>query len=88
MDQFKEKEILGDALAAQNSATNLFNTYSNECVHEGLRSTMLDILADEHTLQQDVFCSMHERGFYPTPDAQQSKIDEAKQKFSASYKPL
>lgn len=88
MDQFKEKEILGDALAAQKSATNLFNTYSNECVHEGLRSTMLDILADEHTLQQDVFCSMHERGFYPTPDAQQSKIDEAKQKFSASYKPL
>ena len=88
MDQFKEKEILGDALAAQKSATNLFNTYSNECVHEGLRSTMLDILADEHTLQQDVFCSIHERGFYPTPDAQQSKIDEAKQKFSASYKPL
>lgn len=88
MDQFKEKEILGDALAAQKSATNLFNTYSNECVHEGLRSTMLDILADEHTLQQDVFCSMHERGYYPTPDAQQSKIDEAKQKFSASYKTL
>ena len=88
MDQFKEKEILGDALAAQKAATNLFNTYSNECVHEGLRSTMLDILADEHTLQQDVFCSMHERGFYPTPDAQQSKIDEAKQRFSASFKPL
>ena len=88
MDQFKEKEILGDALAAQKSATTLFNTYSNECVHEGLRSTMLDILADEHTLQQDVFCSMHERGFYPTPDAQQSKIDEAKQRFSASFKAL
>ena len=88
MDLYQEKEILGDALAAQKSATNLFNTFSNECVHEGLRSTMLDILADEHTMQQDVFSSMHERGFYPTPDAQQDKIDEAKQKYSCSYKPL
>lgn len=88
MDLYQEKEILGDALAAQKAATNLFNTFSNECVHEGLRSTMLDILADEHTMQQDVFCSMHERGFYPTPDAEQSKIDETKQKYSCSYKPL
>lgn len=88
MELYKEKEILGDALAAQKSATNLFNTFSNECVHEELRSTMLDILADEHTMQQDVFCSMHERGFYPTPDAEQNKIDEAKQKYSCSYKPL
>ena len=88
MELYKEKEILGDALAAQKSATNLFNMSSNECVHEGLRTTMLDILADEHTMQQDVFCSMHERGFYPTPDAQQSKIDEAKQKYSASFKQL
>ena len=87
-NQYKEKEILGDALGAQKAATNLFNTFSNECVHEGLRSTMLDILADEHTMQQDVFHSMHERGFYPTPDAEQSKIDEAKQKYSASFKPL
>ncbi len=47
---------------------------------------MLDILADEHTLQQDVFFCMHEKGYYPTPDADQQKIDEAKQKFSASYK--
>lgn len=88
MELYNEKEILGDALAAQKSATNLFNLSSNECVHEGLRTTMLDILADEHTMQQDVFKSMHERGFYPTPDAQQNKIDEAKQKYSASFKQI
>ncbi len=86
MEQYQEKEILGDALATQKNATNLFNTCSNECVHEGLRSTMLDILADEHAMQQDVFCSMHERGYYPTPDADQNKIDEAKQKFSCAFK--
>ena len=87
MELYQEKEILGDALAAQKCATTVFNNFSNECVHEGLRNTMLDILADEHTMQQDVFCSMHERGFYPTPDADQNKIDEAKQKHAAAYKP-
>ena len=88
MNQYTEKEILGDALATQKNATNLFNTCSNECVHEGLRATMLDILADEHTMQQNVFCSMHERGMYPTPDAPQNKIDDTRQRFSASFKPL
>ena len=86
MDLYQEKEILGDALGAEKSATNLFNTYSNECVHDRLRDTMLNILADEHTLQNEVFNTMHDRGYYPTPEAQQNKINEAKQKFSASYK--
>lgn len=88
MSQYTEKEILGDALATQKASTNLYNTCSNECVHESLRSTMLDILAEEHTMQQNVFCSMHERGFYPTPDAPQNKIDDARQRFSAAFKPI
>lgn len=88
MNQYSEKEILGDALATQKASTNIYNTCSNECVHEGLRSTMLDILAEEHSMQQNVFCSMHERGLYPTPDAPQNKIDDAKQRFSAAFKPM
>ncbi len=88
MNQYSEKEILGDALATQKASTNLYNTCSNECVHEGLRSTMLDILSEEHSMQQNVFCSMHERGLYPTPEAPQNKIDDAKQRFSAAFKPL
>ena len=86
MAQLQEKDILGDALSTQKHCTDNYNTFSNECVHEDLRNTMLDILAEEHSMQQEVFCSMHERGYYLTPDAQQSKIDEAKQKFSASFK--
>ena len=33
-DIYTEKEILGDALAAQKAATGEFNTFANECVHE------------------------------------------------------
>lgn len=88
MNQFREKEILGDALIAQRAATHLFNTCSNECIHENLRTTLLDILSDEHTIQQDVFGSMRERGFYSSLEATQTKIFETKEKYTNSFKPL
>ena len=58
---FTEKEILGDALAAQKTSTDHFNTFANECVHENVRQVMLDILEEEHNIQQDVFCCMHDK---------------------------
>ena len=33
---YSEKEVLADALAAEKAATNNYNTFSNECVHEDL----------------------------------------------------
>lgn len=72
-DIYTEKEILGDALAAQKAATGEFNTFANECVHEDVRQTMLHILSQEHDIQQDVFNIMHSQGFYPTPAAEEKK---------------
>jgi spore coat protein CotF len=46
---------------------------------------MLDILGEEHNMQQDVFNTMHDKGYYPTPAADQKKIDDAKQKFAAAF---
>lgn len=83
---YTEKEMLNDALTAQKTATNNFNTYSNECVHENVRDTMMKILNEEHDLQQDVFNTMHTKGLYPTPAAEEKKVTEAKQKFSQSFK--
>ena len=77
---YTEKEILGDALATQKSATNLFNMSANECVHSDIRKTMLEILSDEHDLQQEVFDMMHQKGYYPTPAAEEKKIQEMKTK--------
>ena len=86
MSCYTEKEILGDALSSQKSATELFNKASNECVHENVREMLLDILEEEHEIQQDVFCMMHEKGMYPTPEAEQKKIDQLKQQYSQSVK--
>ena len=83
---YTEKEILGDALAAQKAATGQFNTSANECVHEDVRQTMLHILSQEHDIQQDVFEMMHAQGLYPTPEAEMKKVQEVKQQYSQSAK--
>ena len=83
---YTEKEVLTDALLAEKNATNAFNMGVNECVHDGLRNTLMDILKKEHEIQVDVFNQMHSMGYYPTPAAQSAKIMDAKQKYQCSYK--
>ena len=83
---YTEKEILGDALSAQKATTGHFNTYANECVHEDLRETLLDILDEEHELQQNLFCMMHDRGLYPTPTADEKKVQQLKNQYAQCVK--
>lgn len=78
---YTEKEILGDALSSQKATTALFNTSANECVHEDVRQTLLNILKEEHEIQQDVFNMMHAEGYYPTPDADTKKVQQLKQQY-------
>lgn len=86
MQNFTDKEILADGLSSQKSATEKFNTFAGECVHDSLRDTMINILEQEHNISTDVFNMMHQRGMYETPPAEAKKIMEAKQKFSQSVK--
>ncbi len=86
MEIYTEKEILGDALATQKAATSQFNMSANECVHEELRQTMMNILKDEHDISQEVFNMMHAQGMYPTPAADAKKVEELKQQYSSCAK--
>jgi len=86
MQGFTDKEILGDGLSTQKATTDLFNTASNECVHENVRNTMLKILEQEHSIQNEVFTMMHARGYYETPAAEEQKIKETQQKFAQGFK--
>lgn len=83
---YTEKEILGDALATEKNSTNLYNMSVNECVHDNLRNTVMDLLKKEHEIQVDVFNQMHAMGYYPTPAADTKKVQEAKTKFACGYK--
>lgn len=79
---YSEKDILSDALTSVKMATRSYNNYSNECVHKDLRNSLLKLLSEEHEIQDDIFEIMHERGYYPTPDAELKKIQETQSKFS------
>ena len=83
---YTDKEVLGDALTAEKTSTNVYNTFSNECVHENVRNTFLKILEQEHEIQDDVFKIMHAKGLYPTPEAEDKKVEQAKQKYACGYK--
>lgn len=83
---YTDKEILADALTAEKTATNNYNTFANECVHDGVRDAILHCLEQEHEIQENVFNMMHQRGYYPTPDAEANKVQSAKQKFSQCVK--
>ncbi len=83
---YTDKEILADALTAEKTATNNYNTFANECVHDSVRETIKHCLEQEHSIQEDVFSMMHTRGYYPTPDAETNKVQSAKQKFSQCVK--
>jgi spore coat protein CotF len=86
MQSYTDKEILGDALASEKASTNNYNTFANECANESVRNAMLQILEQEHSIQKNVFDMMHAKGFYPTPAADMQKVEQAKQKYSASVK--
>ena len=83
---YTDKEVLGDALTIAKTSTCNYNTYSNECVHDDVRETMLNILSDEHEIQNDIFHMMHQRGYYPTPSAEADKIEQTKSQFSNCVK--
>ena len=83
---YTDKEILADALTAEKTATDHYNTFANECVHENVRSAILHCLEQEHAIQQDVFEVLHAKGLYPTPAADEKKVEEAKQKFAQARK--
>ena len=78
---FDDQEVLTDALASEKFATDGYNNFSNECATPEVRQKFLALLSEEHQIQNDIFQEMSKRGWYPTPAAEQQKIDEAKQKY-------
>lgn len=79
-----EQEILSDTLISQKHLTDSYNLYAGECVNEQLRSTMLNILGDEHKIQADIFNNMQSHGWYQVEQAEQQKIQKARQKFTTA----
>ena len=86
-EKLQDKDILQDSLLIQKHMTSSYNTFAGECVNPQLRSTMLNILNDEHKIQAELFSTIQSHGWYQTEQAQQQKIQQTKQKFSCGCGP-
>lgn len=73
---------MDDVLSSQKLITDTYNTFANECVNQQLRTDFLNILREEHNIQQTVFDQMKTRGWYAPAQAEQQKISTAYTKFS------
>lgn len=80
--QYTEKDILQDCLSSQKFATGNYNIWAGECVNPQLRGAMLEILDDEHRIQNTIFTDMNAKGWYPVQSAEQQKVQQVRQKFS------
>lgn len=78
---FGDRERMDDLLSSQKFITETYNTFANECVAPALKSEFINLLTEEHQLQHEIFTEMQKRGWYPTETAEQTKINQAKQKF-------
>lgn len=79
----KDKQILEDMLTLQKHTDLNYSMFANECSTESMRTDVMKILTEEHKIQTEVFDQMVARGWYTPADAEATKIEQAKQKFSA-----
>lgn len=77
-----DKTYMEDSLNSQKRITSTYDTYTNECEHQNLRTDFLNILKEEHNIQSDIFTQMSQRGWYNPTQADQTKVDTVKQKFT------
>ena len=81
---FDEKEKLYDSLTSQKEITTAYNSYANECVSSEMKGIFMNILNEEHVIQHGLFNEMQKRGWYTVPQAEQNKIQTAKDKYKQS----
>ena len=77
-----EQEILADLLAGQTMLTAGYNSGACECVNPALKADLMNILNEEHQIQQELLSEMVKRGWYQPEQAEAEKIIQAKQKYS------
>ena len=77
-----DKEMVGDLISSQKFISGNYNIWAGECVCENLRNEFLNILKDEHCIQNELYQEASSRGWYPVKQAPQNEIDQVLQKFN------
>ena len=81
---FGEKEIMHDCLDTEKYLIGMYNAALTEAATPEVVQTLTDLLLDTYRMQQQIFREMNSRGWYPVTKAEEQKIAQTKQKFSAA----
>lgn len=82
---FSDQNMMNDVLSTQKFITSGYQANASEASNPNVKNTLMSILNDEQALQHGIFVEMQNRGWYQTEPADQTKIDQAKQKFSNNF---
>ncbi len=79
----KDKEMLEEILTLQKHTDLNYSMFADECATTSMRADIMNILNDEHKIQAEIFDQMATNGWYSPAQAETTKIQQAKQKFSS-----
>ena len=74
-----EKTILNDLLNTQKQRMNMYCTLLAETSSASMRMMLQDLLVEAAEDQFAIFQIMQQKGWYPTKNAQQNELTQAKQ---------
>lgn len=78
----KDQEMMTDLLMSEKKMSGNYNEYASECVNVQLRDAFVNILAESHRTQTDLFKTAQQKGWYQVEQAPEQKVSQAQQKFS------
>ena len=79
-----DKNLMEDILLLEKGVCDLFLHGTIESPTANVHQTFSDALNYALCMQDQVYDKMAEKGWYPTEQAEQNKVDSVKQKFSAN----
>ena len=80
--KMNEKDVLTDLLSSQKFITGAYNTFCCEAADPALRSSLMSMLQDEHSIQAELFGTMNQKGFYTVKKAEDPKVNAARAQFA------
>lgn len=79
---FDDKQMITDLLNSQKYLTSVYNGFCCEAATPEVRSCLSAILREEHSIQEELFNEMSNKGWYPVEKAEEAKIQSAKQTYA------
>lgn len=77
-----DKNLMEDVLLIEKGVCDLYMHGAIESSTKNVHTAFNDALNDSLSMQDMIYDKMSQKGWYPTENAQQSKVDQVKQKFS------